>query len=128
MDKKNKISTFETIGWAEPHQAQEGSAITYLKNLNFETNVYPDHLIDEKKHPNIVFVPDKSLMQTMILAVTESNDRTELLHKFCDMEHIPVVELIDKRELFKRRKNAGESCSEGEEASSEELIRPLGRV
>ena len=51
MDRKNKISSFETIGWTDPSNASSGNAVTYLKNLKFEQNLYPEHLIDEKKPP-----------------------------------------------------------------------------
>ena len=62
MDKKNKIFTFETIGWADPTESNPGKAIKWIKQQVFDVSLYPSNLINEEKPPSIVFVPDKILM------------------------------------------------------------------
>ena len=84
MDKKNRIFTFDTIGWSPPGASSTKSAIKWLKNLKFTKNLYPDNLMDKPKPPSCVFVPDKELMQTMIEACIDVENIAELLSKFGD--------------------------------------------
>ena len=57
-------------------------------NLSFDENVYPDHLMHDEKPPLIVFAPSKEIMQVMVAATANCNDKHELLRKFGDEESL----------------------------------------
>ena len=86
MDKKNKVETFEQVGWSDPVTSNSTKAIKWLKNLTFDENVYPKRLINENNPPSVVFIPEKKLLQIMIETTIKCDDRHQLMAKFCDME------------------------------------------
>ena len=86
MDKKNKVETFEQVGWSDPATSNSTKAIKWLKNITFDENVYPKRLINEDSPPSVVFIPEKKLLQIMIETTIKCDDRHQLMAKFCDME------------------------------------------
>ena len=109
MDKKNKIKSFETVGWVHPKETTDAKSVEWLRNLSFDKNLYSDESMKEKKAPACIFVPEKKLMRVMIEQVIEcqdkKSDKHELLYKFCDMDP-PPPEAIEKAMLFRKKQLA----------------------
>ena len=46
MDKENKVTSLEMIGWSEPDDTNyPKKAVKWLKNITFNGSVYPEHLM-----------------------------------------------------------------------------------
>lgn len=63
------IRSPEDIGFGDPDIDPKQSfnkAITWAKNLNFNTEVYPDDKSDPNHPPRMIFVPEKGLLRKMI--------------------------------------------------------------
>ena len=99
MDKENRVKSFEMIGWTDPSQADSRKAVKWLKDLTFDKNVYPDHLMVASKPPACVFGPEPELMRKMIDVVSKSTDPDTILAKFCDMDP-PPPEPLERQNLW----------------------------
>ena len=70
LNKTDLVHSFEEIGWfnpdVDPQQARKTS-LEWLKRINWNTNVYPAHLIDDYHPPGCIFVPTPEVMRKMIL-------------------------------------------------------------
>ena len=87
IDTKNKIASFEMIGWTDPNQPNPQKPLKWLKSLNIENYVYPEECFDDKKAPSCIFVPEAAMFNKMIEAVAKhSENRDTLYAKFSDME------------------------------------------
>ena len=59
VDKKNKISSFEMIGWTDPTQPVNTKAIKWLKSLTHDKFIYPEDSFDKTNPPSCIFVPEE---------------------------------------------------------------------
>lgn len=100
MDRTNHIESLDMIGWSDPDAVSSLKAIKWLKSLEFNTNIYPDHIMNNaKKPPACIFVPSEKIMQSMIEATIKAKSAHELISMFSDMEPEPVHK-IEASELF----------------------------
>ena len=85
LETKHKISSFETIGWADPEECKSGKTSKWLKSLSHNKFMLDEEVFDKRSPPNIIFLPDEALMNKLIEHVaTHSDDTNTLLIKFCD--------------------------------------------
>ena len=101
MDKVNLVSTFEMIGWSHPEANDyPRGAIKAIQDIVFDVNVYPEHLmLDPKKPPACVFIPEVKLLHTMIETIIKFDNKKDLLTMFCDMDSPPAPK-FDSSLLF----------------------------
>ena len=71
IDKKNKVSHFNMIGWTDPNTPNPGRAINWLKSLTHDTYVYPADTFDKEQSPVCIFVPEDAMMNKMIETVAK---------------------------------------------------------
>lgn len=50
----------------------------WLKQINFSTNVYPEHVMNEDMVPSCIFVPSKDLMRKMIMKASRCTTIAEI--------------------------------------------------
>lgn len=96
VDTKNKISSFEMIGWTDPNQPNPQKPLKWLKSLTIENYVYPQETFDEANAPDCIFLPEPAMFNKMIEAVAKhSENRDQLYAKFSDMEPQKPQWMID---------------------------------
>ena len=74
MNLKDKIESFEELGWSDPELDPKvglKKSIEWLRRLNFYNYVYPNDQMDEKKVPLCIFVPEKAVLRKMIKALAK---------------------------------------------------------
>ena len=106
IDTKNQITSFESIGWADPEDTKSMmKASKWLKSLTHDNFIFNREAFNASKVPFLIFVPDEALLNRMIELVAKSpNEQAEgLLIKFCDFlppkpQWMTQVSLENKRQ------------------------------
>lgn len=90
LDNQNKVNSFEEIGMLNPFHTKKSAieATMLVKTFDWQTEIYPDQVIrqlleavrtqDKVKPPKTIFIPTKSLCQTMIRALVEFGEKEPL--------------------------------------------------
>jgi hypothetical protein len=68
INREDKIMCFEELGWFDPDvdqaQAQQ-KTVGWLKKLEFQKNIYPEHLMTESI-PKSMITPDTEFLRKLI--------------------------------------------------------------
>ena len=104
LDLKNKISSFEMIGWTDPSNPQINKPMQWLKSLNHDEYLYPKDTYDPKNPPRCVFVPEQAIMHKMINAVAMYMDDIPVLYsKFGYLEQPKPQWMIEQEKIVLER-------------------------
>lgn len=100
IDKSNKISSFEIIGWTDPSGIAGSSKapLKWLKSLTLENYIYPESSFNPNKPPPCIFVPEPALFNKMIEAVAKSTNLKQLMGKFADFKPPKPQWLLEEEE------------------------------
>ena len=100
MDLRNKVSSFDMIGWTDPDKPNVNKTKSWLQSLKHDEYIYPEDTFDPKKPPACIFVPEPALMNRMIETTAKNtNELAWLYAKFGDMEQPKPQWLIEQEEL-----------------------------
>ena len=113
VDTKNKITSFEMLGWTDPNQSNPQKPLKWLKSLSIDVNVYPSECFADDKPPRCIFVPETAIFNKMIETVAKHSENRHILYaKFSDMDQPKPQWMIDQDKEMKRQKKllkAGDS-------------------
>jgi len=77
LETKNKIKSFDMIGWTDPDDIKNNKATRWLRSLSHDNYLYDQNTFNPKKPPNVIFVPEEAVLNKLIEAVAKHGDDTD---------------------------------------------------
>ena len=123
LETRNKIKSFEQIGWCEPEETKAGKPMKWLRSLTHDNYLFDQEAFNPDISPNVIFVPEEPLWNKIIEAVAKHPENTDqLLIKFCDFLPPKPQWMIDQDEKKAALRAQQEEMFEEEPSSGRNIL------